>query len=43
MPTKGGIVLKHGVTIEKNEQVATNLMKEAMAKVNTKLKTKGRF
>ena len=33
----------HGVKIQNNERLATNLMKEAASKVNTKLNTKGRF
>jgi hypothetical protein len=33
----------HGVKIQNNERLATNLMKEAASKINTKLNTKGRF
>ena len=42
-PTKSGIVMTHGVTIQNNELQATTMIKKAWAKINTKLKTKGRY
>ena len=35
--------MSHGITIENNEQHAINSMKEALMKVNNRLRTKGRF
>ena len=35
--------MTHGVTIQNNEQQAVNSMKEALMKVNNRLRTKGRF
>ena len=35
--------MSHGVTIQNNERQATAMMKEAHNKVNTKMRTKGRF
>ena len=42
-PCKSGLVMSHGVTIQNNERQATAMMKETHNKVNTKMRTKGRF
>ena len=43
IPSKSGQLMQFGVTLANHERVATNLMVEAMNKINTKIKTKGRY
>lgn len=35
--------MHHGITIQKNEKASMSLIREAQNKINTKVKTKGRF